>query len=175
MGSAQPIIIAGIPIPTDTPLFLAFVGIHVIFGLACVIAGFVAMLAPKASGRHPISGTIYFRCLLVVFASAIILATLRWPKDTDLLALGTGAWLSAWAGRWARRRFGHARLRWHIAGMGFSYVLLLTAFYVDNGRFLPFWKQIPGIFYWIIPAAVGIPLIARAMLWHPLVRQRMTP
>jgi hypothetical protein len=59
--------------------------------------------------------------------------------------------------------------------MGASYVLLLTAFYVDNGKSLPLWKELPAIAYWLLPAAVGVPLIMRAMLWHPLARRPSPP
>jgi hypothetical protein len=54
----------------------------------------------------------------------------------------------------------------HIAGMGLSYILLLTAFYVDNGRNLPLWKEFPSIVYWLLPSAVGLPRIVRALLRH---------
>jgi len=47
--------------------------------------------------------------------------------------------------------------------MGLSYIVLLTAFYVDNGKSLPLWKELPPISYWVIPATVGLPLIARAL------------
>ncbi len=53
--------------------------------------------------------------------------------------------------------------------MGSSYILLLTAFYVDNGRNLPLWRSLPSLTYWLLPAAVGVPLIVRALLRHPLV------
>jgi hypothetical protein len=43
--------------------------------------------------------------------------------------------------------------------MGSSYVLMLTAFYVDNGRTLPLWKELPELAFWIVPSAVGVPLI----------------
>jgi hypothetical protein len=59
--------------------------------------------------------------------------------------------------------------------MGMSYVLLLTAFYVDNGKNLPLWRQLHPIALWLIPAAVGIPLIARALLRHPLARTPQSP
>ena len=55
--------------------------------------------------------------------------------------------------------------------MGTSYVLLLTAFYVDNGKNLPLWRDLPVILYWLLPAAVGLPLIVRALMNHPVVRQ----
>jgi hypothetical protein len=49
--------------------------------------------------------------------------------------------------------------------------LLLIAFYVDNGKSLPLWKELPPAAYWLLPAAIGIPLIVRALLWHPLAGQ----
>jgi len=58
--------------------------------------------------------------------------------------------------------------------MGLSYVLLLTAFYVDNGKNLPLWNKLPQIAFWVLPAAAGIPFIIRALLRHPLVRSYST-
>jgi hypothetical protein len=58
--------------------------------------------------------------------------------------------------------------------MGLSYVLLLTAFYVDNGKNLLLWKELPPIAYWLAPGAVGIPLIVYALLRHPVVRRSKT-
>jgi len=46
---------------------------------------------------------------------------------------------------------------------------------VDNGHSLPLWKELPPIAYWLLPAAIGIPLIVRALLWHPLARQPDMP
>jgi hypothetical protein len=53
--------------------------------------------------------------------------------------------------------------------MGLSYVLLLTAFYVDNGKSLPLWRELPSIAYWP-PAAFGLPLIVYVLIRHPLAR-----
>jgi len=55
--------------------------------------------------------------------------------------------------------------------MGLSFALLLTAFYVDNGPNLPLWRELPSITYWLLPSVVGLPLIIRALLGHPLVRR----
>jgi hypothetical protein len=49
--------------------------------------------------------------------------------------------------------------------------LLLTAFYVDNGKNLPLWNQLPPIAFWLLPGAVGTPFIVRALLRHPLVQR----
>jgi hypothetical protein len=54
--------------------------------------------------------------------------------------------------------------------MGVSYILLLTAFYVDNGKNLPIWRDLPTLTYWLLPALLGIPVIWRTLLRHPLAR-----
>lgn len=163
-------LVAGIPIPSNDPAFLAVVGVHVLLGLACTIAGASAMLAPKRAGRHPKSGSIYYWCLCGVFVTASALAVVRWREDYHLFLLGAAAFISAYMGRRARRNRWASWARIHILGMGSSYVLLLTAFYVDNGKNLPLWRDLPRIVYWFSPATVGIPLIVRALLRHPLAR-----
>jgi len=163
--------IAGIEIPSNDPVFLAVVGVHVLLGLVCTIAGAIAMLSVKRKGPHPSFGSIYFWCLGGVFVTAAGLAAVRWAEDYDLSILGALAFVAASVGRLARRKRWGNWVRLHITGMGMSYVLLLTAFYVDNGKSLPFWKSLPPIAYWLVPAAVGLPLIVRALFWHPLARR----
>src|SRR5580704_1034098 len=53
-------VVAGIEIPSVSPVFLTVVAIHVLLGIACVITGFMAMLSEKRRGRHPQFGTIYY-------------------------------------------------------------------------------------------------------------------
>jgi hypothetical protein len=55
--------------------------------------------------------------------------------------------------------------------MAFSYVALLVAFYVDNGRDLPLWRSLPPFMCWLMPIAFGIPLVVRALLRHQLTRR----
>jgi len=163
------IVILGIPIPSSRPAFLAIVAAHVVVGFVGVIAGAVAMLSPKRAGRHPTAGSVYYWSLVLVVASMGALAIIRWPMDNHLFALGLASLLAATIGRLARRR---RRLRLHVVGMGLAYVLLLTAFYIDNGPHLPLWKLLPSSVFWIAPSAVGLPLIARALLRHPLFIDR---
>jgi hypothetical protein len=40
---------------------------------------------------------------------------------------------------------------------------MLTAFYVDNGKTLPLADRLPTAAYWLLPAAVAAPLIARSL------------
>ena len=164
------IIVAGLEIPSREPLFLALVGIHVLLGLACTITGLIAMLSPKRPGRHLRFGSIYFWALAGVFVTMSALAAARWREDYDLFILGGLAFSAAYLGRRARRKRSRDWVKLHITGMGTSYVLLLTAFYVDNGKNLPLWRNLPQIAFWLIPAAIGVPLILRALWRHPLAR-----
>jgi hypothetical protein len=87
-----------------------------------------------------------------------------------LATLGVLSLAAATLGRFAGRRRWRLSIRLHIAGVGSSYILLLTAFYVDNGKNLPLWKTLPEIAYWLAPATIGVPLMAWAMVRHPLAR-----
>jgi hypothetical protein len=165
------ITVAGIEVPSVSPLFLAVVGFHVAAGTGAVIAGVAAMLSRKQPGRHPCFGTVYFWCISAVFASATLLSIVRWAEDYHLFILGTLAFATVCVGRTARRHRWRGWVKWHITSMGLSYILLLTAFYVDNGHSLPLWRDFPPITYWLVPAAVGLPLITRVLLTHPLVRK----
>ena len=159
----------GIAVPCDSSIFLAILAIHIPSGIVCVLAGLVALLSKKQPGRHPKFGTIYYWSLSVVFVSASILAALRGTEDYHLFILGTLSFAAASFGHMAHRQRWHGWVRLHIIGMGSSYILMLTAFYVDNGKSLPLWKELPAIAYWILPSAVGLPLIVHALLHHPLV------
>jgi hypothetical protein len=61
-------VIAGIEIPSTSPVFLTLVGFHVVVGLACVVTGAVVMLSRKSPGRHPGFGAAYYWSLVAVFA-----------------------------------------------------------------------------------------------------------
>jgi hypothetical protein len=47
--------------------------------------------------------------------------------------------------------------RLNITGLGVSYILMLTAFYIDSGKRLPHW--IPQIAFWLLPAELGLALL----------------
>ncbi len=166
--SQTPISVGGFPLPSDAPAFLAVLAVHVLAGLGSVTTGLIAMLSPKGPGRHPRFGTLYYRFLTVVFISTAILSALRWVEDYHLFILGALSFSAAFLARRAVRGRSCGWVRLHITGMGLSYVLLLTAFYVDNGKNLPLWRDLPSLSYWLVPAAVGVPLILRALWRHPL-------
>ena len=157
----------GIHVPSTTPVFLAFLAVHVLAALVAVVSGAAAMLVRrKGRGRHTRFGTMYFSAICTVAATATALAVMRLREDYHLLLLGVLALVLAVTGREARRR------HWpgdtvHIAGMGGSYVVMLTAFYVDNGSQLPVWDRLPTIAYWLTPVLVGAPL-----MWQAISRAR---
>jgi hypothetical protein len=91
----SPTIIAGIPLPSDTALFLTFIALHVAAGLTCVIAGVVAMLSRKQPGRHPLAGSVYYWALACVFVTMTVLAVSQWAEDYHLFVLGALSFAAA--------------------------------------------------------------------------------
>lgn len=131
-------------------MFLTALGFHVLAGMACVGSGAVAMLSAKQPGRHPGFGTIYFMLGALAFAAASV-------------------------GRAARRRRRPGWARIHIIGMGVSYIVLLTAFYVATGNQLPFWRDLSPVVYWVLPSLIGIPLIVYALSKYRLKASAASP
>jgi hypothetical protein len=161
------IYIAGLEIPDAGWLFLASLTVHVVAALTALVAGVLAATARKRPGRHPAAGQVYLVGLAFVFATATVMAGIRWREDARLFAIAVVALsfgLFGWLARrvqWQRWVYGHA------IGMGGSFIALFTGFYVDNGPQLPLWRLLPHWIYWILPAAIGTPLI-----WLALRRYR---
>lgn len=151
--------VAGFEIPSESPVFLAVLAIHVPIKLLAVAAGATAMLAEKRRGRHTKAGSVYFWSIVALFGTSTALAATRWADDYHLFALGALAFVAAAIGRGVRRHRWKRQIDLHIVGMGFSYISMLTAFYVDNGRSLPIWRDLPKAVYWFAPSAIGIPLV----------------
>ncbi len=144
-------------------LFVALLLIHVPAALTCVVTGAGAAISPKRRERHPRFGTVYFWALSVVFASASGLAIIRWNEDRDLFALGTIAFALATVGYLARRIRWRGWKTFHILGMGASYAVLITAFYVDNGPKLPLLDRLPAVAFWTLPSMIAALLLVRAL------------
>ena len=160
---------AALAVMATAPAFLAVLAVHVVAGLTAVITGAAAALARKGSPRHIRAGRWYYRAIAAVFATATALAAMRWAQDWYLFALGAVAFTAATAGYLHRRQHRPGDTG-HIAGMGIGYTAMLTAFYVDNGPHLPLWDRLPALAFWILPAAVAVPVITRA-----IIRARNTP
>ncbi len=151
------------------PVFLAFLAVHLLAGLTAVTSGVLAATARKQRGRHTRAGTVYYWAITAVSATAAAMTAMRPARDWYLFLLGAVAFALATAGRDARRHPGRRPWsRWprhtpHIIAMGGSYTVLITAFYVDNGKNLPLWDRLPTAAYWLLPAVVAAPIIVRAV------------
>jgi hypothetical protein len=101
VGSVVAIDIGGIHVPDNRTVFLATLAVHIAAGGTAVAAGALAATARKRPGRHPRAGTVYVCALAGVFATATVLAALRWRHDWHLFviavaafALGSTGWLA---------------------------------------------------------------------------------
>src|SRR5262249_16095393 len=83
---------------------LAFLAIHVAAGLTAVITGAIAALARKGSPKHIRAGRWFYRAITVVFATATILAAMRWRQDYQLFLIGAVAFTAATVGYQHRPR-----------------------------------------------------------------------
>lgn len=119
------------------------------------------MLAPKGGAAHLRRGRAYLRALVVVCATGLGLVATRGPGFLHLAPLGVAAAALGLIGYSARRRPNAAA---HLACMGFSYVAMLTAFYVDNGPKLPGWRMLPPLSFWVLPSLIGAPLIGLGLM-----------
>jgi hypothetical protein len=169
------IVVLGIPIPSSSPVFLGTVAVHVAAGLVATVAGIVAMVASKRAGPHPAAGAVYYWSLVVVSVTMAALSVMRWPENTHLFLLGIVAFSAGSLGRMARRRRWRGWLPMHVTGMGVSYIVLLTAFYVDNGPHLPLWRELPRVAHWTLPTIVGAPIVVWTLTRHPLLRRASSP
>jgi hypothetical protein len=94
--------VLGDQVGSTAPVFLAFLAVHVLAGLTAVVTGAVAALVRKGSPRHIRAGRWYLRAITVVFATATVLAAMRWRQDYYLFLVGAVAFTAA-PGRAARR------------------------------------------------------------------------
>ena len=154
--------ILGDQVGSTAPVFLAFLAVHVLAGLTAVITGAIAAVARKGSPRHIRAGRWYYRAITVLFATATVLAAMRWRQDYYLFLIGAVAFTAATIGYQHRRRHRPGDTG-HIVGMGAGYVAMLTAFYVDNGPHLPLWDHLPTWAFWLLPSAIGAPIVARSI------------
>jgi uncharacterized membrane protein len=148
----------------QTSPLLILIALHVASGIVAVACGAGAMLTGKGSRRHRRCGRAYVIVLVLLCGTAAVLAGLDWAHRWPLLVLGAVALSCAAVGYGAIRLARPARLAVHLAGMGVGYIAILTAFYVDNGPRLPLWSLLPPLWLWLLPAAIGIPVIVRALL-----------
>ena len=167
----QGVVVLGISIPSASPIFLSIVAVHVAAGLVCTVAGIGAMSTPKRAGRHPYAGTVYYWSLRGGFPlHGRPLHTSVASEHTPLRARHPVL------RRWSGRTNGEAAPLARVAPgphhrHGGVVLLLLTAFYVDNGPHLPLWSSLPPLAYWVGPSLVGLPILVWALRRHTKMRE----
>jgi hypothetical protein len=161
----------GIPVPSTNKVFLGFVIVHILISIMAVLSGVLAMLLEKRKGKHTYYGRIYFWSIVSSFPIVVILSIMRWPYNVHLLSIGILTITVTFAGYKMAKAQPKDWQRLHTICMGSSYILLLTGFYVDNGKNLPFWRLFPQWFFWVFPAFVGIPIVLYVLRKHPLNRR----
>ncbi|HEV2237395.1 MAG TPA: hypothetical protein VGR57_12105 [Ktedonobacterales bacterium] len=161
------IIIDGLPLTFFLPLV-----VHALAGLTTGVCGVVAFSVPKAPTRHHRWGTRYLWAYTVVFLTASLLSVQHWSTDAylfGLAVLGYSFALGGYSARrfrqtpWLHRLLGEWWVIAHLVGMIGSYVVLWTAFFVDNGHFFPGLNQLPSLTFWAAPTLIAIPFLVRSI------------
>ncbi len=159
--------IDGFPLSFFLPLV-----VHALAALTTGVTGVVTFSRPKRRGRHPKWGGRYLWAYTVVFLTAIILSVQHWPTDAYLVVLATlgyGFALGGYGARrfrrepWLLRMLGNQWIVAHIVGMIGSYVVLWTAFYVDNAHLIPGFQQLPTLTFWVLPSLIALPFLVLSL------------
>lgn len=160
--------IDGFPLSFFLPLV-----VHALAALTTGVTGVITFSRPKRRGYHPKWGGRYLWAYTVVFFTAIILSVQHWPTDAYLVVLAVLGYGFATVG-YAARRFRQQPLvlrvlgkQWistHIIGMIGSYIVLWTAFYVDNAHLIPGLKQLPTLTFWVLPTMIALPFLVVSLL-----------
>jgi hypothetical protein len=117
-------------------------------------------------------GKSYLWAYTVVFLTATLLSVQHWSTDAYLFFLaltGYGFALGGYATRcfrqqrWLRYLVGKQWVIPHIVGMIGSYIVLWTAFFVDNAHFFPGLNRLPSITFWVLPTVVAIPFLVLSL------------
>lgn len=103
----------GLPLPSDDPVFIGVIVIHILLSFCAVVFGLAAMLKDKNSRGHSMFGRLYYWSIISAFVTVLILVALRWPHNNHLLLIGALTVVLVFTGR----RFAKHRQE---AGQGFT-------------------------------------------------------
>jgi len=156
--------IDGFPLTFFFPLV-----VHGLAGLTTGITGVITFRVPKGPARHHRWGQRYLWAYSIVLLTATILSAQRWQADAYLFflaVLGSSLALVGYTARrfrqtsWVQRVLGAQWVMVHLVGMIGSYVVLWTAFYVDNAHLILGLNQLPSLTFWVLPSLISLPFIA---------------
>ncbi|MFC5528332.1 DUF2306 domain-containing protein [Cohnella yongneupensis] len=139
--------------------FNFFLVIHIISGLICLITGGISIASRKRKGMHTLFGEIYHAFFVLIFISSTIMSIMHWAESAYLLFIGIFSYALALYGYLSRKRRWKNWIAKHIGGMLGSYIAIITAILVVNGRHIPIINELPIIMVWFIPTIIGTPLI----------------
>jgi hypothetical protein len=89
------------------------------------------------------------------------MAILNWEVSSYLFYIAIFSFLFALVGYIAYQK---KRKNWmvtHIAGMGGSYIAMVTGFIVVNQQNVAAFKDIPSLVFWLLPTIIGTPIIKK--------------
>ncbi|SEN05760.1 Predicted membrane protein [Mesobacillus persicus] len=135
--------------------------LHIAAGYLALGIGLVAMFAPKRRGRHTTTGKMYFWLVTMVCTSAVVMAVLNWEVSSYLFYIAIFSFLFALVGYIAYKKKWKNWMVTHIAGMGGSYIAMVTGFMVVNQQNIALFKNIPSLVFWFLPTIIGTPIIKK--------------
>jgi hypothetical protein len=140
-------------------LFIAFLIIHIVTGVICLVTGIFAMSYKKKAGKHTIFGEIYHWSYVFVFITALVMSIIHWQRSQYLFYIALFSYSLAILGYLAVKKKWENWLGFHIGGMLGSYIGIVTATLVVNISSIPVLNQLPILLIWFLPTIVGTPLI----------------
>jgi hypothetical protein len=139
-----------------------FLVLHVASGVAALALGPIALLVVEQRRRGAaLLRDAYHWAVLVVCATATVVSVLAWARLWWLVPIGALSYGLALAGYLGSRNQWPPWMRAH--AWGGSYIALVTALLVVSVRGV---SPVLEVVAWILPAAIGVPLIVRAHTGH---------
>ena len=134
--------------------------LHIAAGALGLILGPIAMAATKRPGLHTRTGEVYHWVVLLVCATAGLLALSDWQRNGFFLPVAVGSYAFAVLGYVSAKRRWPGWLRAHLAGQGGSYIAMVTALLLVNWQTLTGSPGPASVWAWTLPTVAGTPIIA---------------